>query len=137
MDVFLKWWVSGLSACPERMMSASGSPGGNPMVKQLSLRVASAAGLFALALFLLGIAPFLSVDAGLTGMAPAVSVDRSLKGDRLPRSDPAISGMPDWQAEFDIQPRIQPRAQIPLGCDPVFSTIQAPAVANVYRRCLT
>jgi hypothetical protein len=112
------------------------------MAKQLSLRMASAVGLFALALFFLGIAPFLSVDValtgvGLTGTAPAVSVDRSLKGDRLPLSHPAISEMPDWQAEFDIQPRTQPRAQIPLGCDPVFSPIQAPAAANVYGRCLT
>jgi hypothetical protein len=107
------------------------------MAKQLSLRMASAIGLLALALFFLGIDPFLSVDAGLTGAAPAVSVDRSLKGDRLPLSHPAISYMPDWQAEFDIRPRTQPRAQIPLGCDPVFSPIQAPAAANVYGRCLT
>jgi hypothetical protein len=99
--------------------------------------MASAVGLVALALCFLGIAPFLSVEAGLTGTAPAVSVDRSLKGDRLPLSNPAISGMPDWQAEFDIQPRTQPRAQIPIGCDPVFSPIQAPAAANIYRRCLT
>jgi hypothetical protein len=107
------------------------------MAKQLSLRMASAAGLLVLALLFLGIAPFLSVDAGLTGMAPAISVDRSLKGDRLPLSNPAIADLPNWQAEFDVQPRAQPRAQIPLGCDPAFSPIQAPAAANVYRRCLT
>lgn len=107
------------------------------MAKQLSLRMASAVGLLALALFLLGIDPFLSGDAGRTGAAPAVSVDRSLKGDRLPLSHPAIFDLPDWQAEFDFQPSTQPRARIPFGCDPVFSPIQAPAAANVYRRCLT
>jgi hypothetical protein len=110
------------------------------MAKQLSLRMASAVGLLVLALCFLGIDPFLSADTGspgATGVTPAVSVDRSLKGDRLPLSHPAIFDLPDWQAEFDIQPNSHPRAGMPFGCDPVFSPIQAPAAANVYRRCLT
>lgn len=104
------------------------------MAKQLFLRATGAIGIFALALFFLGINPFLSIGAGLSVSSPAISVNRTLKGDRLPIADPATAFVPDWQSEFRTT---QPQAQMPFGCDAAFSTIFAPATSNVYRRCMT
>jgi hypothetical protein len=97
------------------------------MAKALFVRTASAAGLLALALFFVGVDPFLSAGADLTG-APAVN--RSLKGDRLPVIKPAIA--PDWQNEFGAKPR----AQIPFACDAAFSTISSSLAVNSYGRCM-
>jgi hypothetical protein len=105
------------------------------MVKQLFVRMVSAAGLLALALFFVGVDPFLSVGAGLTSPSPAISIDRSLKGDRLPIS--AAAFWPDWQSEFGSWPSLPPRAQMPFACDAAVSTILAPLADNVYRRCMT
>jgi hypothetical protein len=99
------------------------------MAKIVLLRMASAAGLIALALFFVGVDPFLSTGAGFPARTPAVSVDRSLKGDRLDIA-------PDWQSAFGSQPGTQPRAQMPFACDPAFSPIFSSASANVYRRCM-
>jgi hypothetical protein len=99
------------------------------MAKVLMLRLASAAGLVALAFLFVGVDPFLSAGAGLTSRTPAVSVNRALKGDRL------MTG-PDRQSDFAAKPSAQPRAQIPFGCDPAFSPIFSPAAANVYGRCM-
>ncbi len=102
------------------------------MAKQLIFRVTGAAGLFALALFFLGVAPFLS--AGASPNNP-VSVDRSLKSDRLPVSHEAAA-VPDWRYVFSaFNPG--PRAQMPFACDAAFSTISSPAAANFFGRCLT
>jgi hypothetical protein len=106
------------------------------MAKQLFVRTASAAGLVALALFFLGVDPFLSAGAVFNNGAP-ISVDRSLKGDRLPVADPAIAYAPDWQNEFGAVPRAQPTAQMPFGCDAAFSTITAASASNIYRRCMS
>jgi len=109
------------------------------MAKALSLRMASAAGLLALAgFFAVGIDPFLSAAADQATMAPATSapamtVNRAMKGDRLPLVPPAAF-TPD-QGNRTV-PQSQPQAQMPFACDPAFSTIQVRRSANVYRRCM-
>lgn len=94
------------------------------MAKVLVVRIASAAGLLALALLFVGAVPFLDAGANSSGMTPPVSVNRTLKGDRLP------------VALERQRPSEQPHARMPFACDPAFSPIVAPAAANVYRRCM-
>ena len=107
------------------------------MAKTLSLRMASAAGLVALAgFFAVGIDPFLSAAADQatiapTTAAPAMTVNRAMKGDRLPLVPPAAF-TPD-QGNRAVP---QPQAQMPFACDAAFSTIQVRRSANVYRRCM-
>lgn len=105
------------------------------MVRQLILRAAGAAGLLTLALFFVGVDPFLSAGAGLA-KTPAISVNRALKGDRLPLSSPALVNLPNWQNEFGNLRNPQPQAQKPFACDPAFSPIFASKAANFYGRCL-
>ena len=120
------------------------------MAKHVFIRMASAAGVLTLALFLLGLDPFLafapSAGAVFNG-TPSQPVNRTLKGDRLPM--PALAAfktkdwVPDWQGQFNDEfkslPPVQSasRAQIPVGCDPAFSPISSPRLAGVYRRCMT
>jgi hypothetical protein len=104
------------------------------MVSQLYFRMASAAGLLALAFVLLGLDPFLSDPAA--GTTPSVTVDRSLKGDRLPISNSTLLNAPDWRSEFSARPSNDSHAQMPVGCDGAFSSISLPQNANVYRRCM-
>jgi hypothetical protein len=102
------------------------------MARQFLVRLAGAAGVFALASFFVGVAPFLS--AGATSTTP-ITVDRTFKTDRLPVSHEAVV-VPDWRFEFSaFNP--QPRAQMPFACDAAFSTISSPAAANFFGRCVT
>jgi hypothetical protein len=103
---------------------------------QVFLRMVSAAGLLTLALFFVGIDPFLSAGADLTGKAPGITVNRALKGDRLPLTVPTVVDTPDWQTEFTNLRKQQTQAEKPFACDPAFSPIFVKAT-NVYRRCLT
>jgi cbb3-type cytochrome oxidase subunit 3 len=101
------------------------------MTKTVLVRLAGAAGLLALALFFVGLGPFLSAGASPTN---PISVDRSFKADRLPVSHQAAV-LPDWAYEFSaFNP--QARAQKPFACDPAFSTIASQAAANFFGRCL-
>jgi hypothetical protein len=102
---------------------------------QLFLRMASLAGLLTLALFFVGIDPFLSAGADLTGKASPITVNRALKGDRLLLTAPTVVDAPDWPAQFDNLRKPQIQAQKPFACDPAFSPIFVKAT-NVYRRCL-
>jgi len=104
---------------------------------KLSLRIASALGLTALALFLLGFLPFsgdptAEVDVAAKRM-PLFSVNREFKGDRLPISNvpPAISRSGSRLRQSEKPDRI------PVGCEASFSPISAPQLAHVYGRCLT
>ncbi|MGO9045617.1 MAG: hypothetical protein ACLQFW_01835 [Xanthobacteraceae bacterium] len=54
-----------------------------------------------------------------------LSVDRAFKGDRLPLAADKIRA-PASSAQ---------REKIPLGCDPAFSAISSPLLANIFRRC--
>jgi hypothetical protein len=102
------------------------------MARQLFVRIAGVLGATSLALFFVGLIPFLGVGptagAGLSAGPPAFTVNREFKGDRLPlpsQINSAVSrNMPVPQA-------------VPVGCDPAFSPISAPRLAYVYGRCVT
>jgi hypothetical protein len=101
------------------------------MAKQMLVRLAAAAGLLALAVFFVGLDPFLSAGASQTS---PISVDRTFKTDRLPASHQAVV-VPDWRYEFSaFNPQL--RAQMPFACDAAFSTISSRAAANFFGRCL-
>jgi hypothetical protein len=105
-------------------------------IRALLVRMASAVGLIALSLFLVGLIPFLSagpsVGASFPAKAPATSVNREFKGDRLPLPSGGNSAF----SKNDAQ-RLQDAKQIPDGCDPAFSLITTPRLSNVYGRCTT
>jgi hypothetical protein len=105
--------------------------------------MATAVTILVLAFLLVSLYPFLadapSAGSWLDGAASTVPVDRALKGDPLaPAKSPDY--VPDFNFEFDALPHsdpiTRPRAQMPVGCDPVFSQIFAsPQRPNIYRRC--
>jgi hypothetical protein len=101
----------------------------------LMIRIASAFGAAALAVFFLGFLPLLddlTAGAGMAKRTPPFSVNRELKGDRLPTSNvtPAASrsGSSLEQSEPD---------RIPVGCEGSFSPISTPQFAHVFGRCMT
>jgi hypothetical protein len=98
------------------------------MAKQMLVRLAGAAGLLALAVFFIGLDPFLSAGASPTR---PISVDRTFKADRLPASHQAFA-VPDWRYEFSA---FNPQPQA-FACDAAFSTISSRAAANFFGRCL-
>ena len=90
----------------------------------------------ALASFLAGFVAFPS----LPNSAPlwltahrSVSVDRTLKGDRLPFS--ATLSKSHELGSPAVPEHLQSRAKIPVGCEAAFSSISAPRLANIFRRC--
>lgn len=104
---------------------------------QVFLRMASAAGLLTLALFFVGVDPFLSAGANLA-KTPTITVNRALKGDRLQLTVPTVVDAPSWQNEFNNLrgTQSQTQAEKPFACDPAFSPIFVKKT-NVYGRCLT
>jgi hypothetical protein len=67
----------------------------------------------------------------------SVQVDRTLKGDRLAIAGyPRDGSVPRVNTER-VRPQPKPSRETPVGCDPLFSPISAPALAHLYRRCLT
>ncbi len=113
------------------------------MFPLLSVRIASVTGLFLLALFTAGLISLPSfqttASAGLSTTKPAPFVNRARKGDRLPIAKPIVA---PGEFGFPASPVTPLRApigarKIPPGCDPAFSPISSPLLANVYRRCIT
>ncbi len=104
------------------------------MTRILFVRCAGALGVTALALFFVGLIPFLSAEptAG-AGFTPVFSVNHAYKGDRLPLLSDINSAS---RNNVFSQRRLQP-AKIPVGCDPAFSPVSAPRLAHVYGRCAT
>jgi hypothetical protein len=88
----------------------------------------------------LGLLAMGSIAVSLTsqGNPGAASVNRALKGDRLPVARPSPTR---FDTRDMITERPQPQQNIqrdaPVGCDPLFSPISSPALAHLYRRCLT
>lgn len=103
------------------------------MVKLMFARIAGGLGLVSLALFFVGLIPFLIADptasAGLAGRTSSHSVNREFKGDRLP--------IPDANLIPKNARRVQHPGEIPVGCDASFSPITAPRLAYIYGRCTT
>jgi hypothetical protein len=104
------------------------------MAKVLFARIAGALGVASLAIFFLGLIPFLSADpsagAGLIAK-PAFSVNRELKGDRLPTPSETNRAV----SRNELRPRTV--REIPVGCDPSFSPVTAPQLAYIFGRCTT
>jgi hypothetical protein len=103
---------------------------------KLSIRIAGAFGITALALFFVGLIPFIadpSVGAGIAAKAPSFSVNRQFKGDRLPVSK-APSVMPQG---LSTQQQSSKPAKIPVGCEGAFSPISSPRLAHILGRCMT
>ncbi len=109
------------------------------MARPVFVRVAAALGVTSLALFFVGVIPFLSAGptagAGFTATTTAVSVNREFKGDRLPLPSDVNSGVS--QTETGSQRRARTPDEIPFGCDASFSAISSPRLADVYGRCMT
>lgn len=86
-----------------------------------------------LALFTASFISFPSFPStGMFTSGPAPSVNRLLKGDRLP-------SVAVWQHELGspalpVSPAS--REKVPLGCEAAFSSISAPQLANIVRRCV-
>jgi hypothetical protein len=107
------------------------------MAKQLLFRMASAAGLLALALFFVGADPFLSASADLSN---TFSVNRSLKADKLPVS--LVTGQNPSRNNASGAGKSEPRAKsepqgaMPFACDAAFSMISSSAASNYFGRCI-
>jgi hypothetical protein len=105
----------------------------------LFLRFGGALGATALAVFFIGLIPFIgaepSVGAGFSARTPAVVVDRTFKGDRLPMPteiNKAVSrGGPDVRQGTGMP------EDVPLGCDSAFSPVASPRLAYYFGRCAT
>jgi hypothetical protein len=103
---------------------------------KLSFRIAGALGITALALFFVGLIPFIAdptVGAGIAAKAPSFSVNRQFKGDRLPVSTaPSVTPRGLSTQEQSSKP-----AKIPVGCEGAFSPISSPRLAHILGRCMT
>jgi hypothetical protein len=116
---------------------------------QLFVRIAGAFGITALALFFVGLIPFIadpSVGAGIAAKPPSFSVNRQLKGDRLPSNFAPVAsrsgvqnGVPQNGLQNDRGAQEQPLKprKIPVGCEGAFSPISSPRLAHILGRCTT
>lgn len=99
--------------------------------------------LFAFALVsTLGLLATGSIAVSLTSANhQAVSVNRALKGDRMAVTVVSRVSRDATGAREVVTDRPVPRPNIkrdaPVGCDPLFSPITTPALAHLFRRCLT
>jgi hypothetical protein len=104
--------------------------------KRMFVRIAGALGTTSLALFIVGLIPFLAADpsagAGLAVRAPAFTVDRTYKGDRLPLPSEINSAV----SRNETRPQqSQAPKEIPVGCDASFSPVSSPSLAYIFGRC--
>lgn len=114
------------------------------MLRKLFLGLASvAAASVASGLIVVVIEPVTSAGAQAWSPFP-ISVNRVLKGDRLqsdqlpmhianqPRSQSAESERSETPAPVMPAPK-----RAPVGCDPSFSPVASPSLANIFGRCTT
>jgi hypothetical protein len=106
-----------------------------PMTRFMIVRIAGALGTTFLALFFVGLIPFLaagpSAGAGLAVPSPAFTIDRTYKGDRLPLPSEINSAV----SRIEVRPQSQMPKEIPVGCDASFSPVSAPGLAHIFGRC--
>jgi len=109
------------------------------MAKLLLVRIAGALAATSLAVVFVGLVPFLaaapSAGARLIPDTAGVTVNRQFKGDRLPVVSPTNSAIS--RNEIRPRPDVLTRDNIPVGCDPAFSPVTDPRLANYYGRCAT
>ncbi len=103
---------------------------------KLFIRIAGALGITALAVFFVGLIPFIAdptVGAGIAAKAPSLSVNRQFKGDRLlPANAPSDTRRGSSTQEQSSKPQ-----KIPVGCEGSFSPISSPQLAHIVGRCMT
>jgi hypothetical protein len=108
------------------------------MARFLFVRSAGGLGIIALAVFIVGLIPFLSADptagAGHGGKDP-YTVNHEFKCDRLPLPSDTNSAVS--RTEFDLPQIARKPEEIPVGCDPAFSPVSTPRLAYFYGRCMT
>jgi hypothetical protein len=106
------------------------------MTKFLFARLAGALATTALALFIVGLVPFLdavsSAGAELATRTLPVTVDRTYKGDRLPLLAEVKPAVPRGESRSSQSPH-----EIPFACEPAFSPVSSPRLALIYGRCLS
>ena len=67
-----------------------------------------------------------------TSLGALVSVNRANKGDRLTQTSTDRPSHNSTSIEVVV-----PHKHVPLGCDPAFSPFVDPALAHIYKRCMT
>jgi hypothetical protein len=108
----------------------------------LSARIAGVVGMLSFALVaaaLVSVPSFPTTgaaSAALSRTEPAVFVNRVHKGDRLPISGPGVRRLESAPLAPQFRSPEAVQSQIPPGCDPAFSPISSPLLANVFRRCI-
>jgi len=109
------------------------------MAKLLFVRIAGALAATSLALIFVGLVPFLaaapSAGARFVPDAAGFTVNREFKGDRLPLASETNSAVS--RNEIRPRPDVLTRDEIPVGCDPAFSPVTDPQLADYYGRCAT
>jgi hypothetical protein len=107
------------------------------MLRHSRYLVACCGAVLGLASFLVGLEVSATTAASSVDQSPA-GINRTLKGDRLPlvsgKSRNAVNGPVEIKA-----PRVAPTPgpELPVGCEPVVSTIGQPPLARVAGRCLS
>jgi hypothetical protein len=101
------------------------------MSRRFFMSAASGLGIASLAMFFVGLTPFLSADPSAAPLhrTPVFSVNRAFKGDRLPIAPISAASNRTNQGRHP--------GKIPVGCDASFSPVSAPRLAYIYGRCIT
>jgi hypothetical protein len=107
------------------------------MARLLFVRIAGGLGVVSLAMFIVGLVPFLSADpsAGAIFTGGPYIVNHEFKGDRLPLPSDANSSV--TRSDFGLRQDARTPEEIPIGCDHAFSPVSAPRLAYFYGRCMT
>lgn len=95
---------------------------------RLYRRTLAAAGILALAWWVVGTAPLFATAPGLTTGTPQFAVNRFHKGDRLP-----MTRTPAVRQDLHTPQSLQSGKKLPLGCDPVMGPI---VPKSIYGRCM-
>jgi hypothetical protein len=107
------------------------------MATLLFVRITGALGVTSLALFFIGLIPFLGAvpSAGAGPETPGFTVNREFKGDRLPLVSDINAAIS--RGELRSARHSQAREEMPIGCEPAFSPVSSPRLAYYYGRCAT
>jgi hypothetical protein len=94
----------------------------------LCRRTLTAAGILALAWWVMGTAPLLATAPGLASSTPQFTVNQFRKGDRV-----RMTRTPPVRHDLHMPQSLQSGKILPLGCDPALGPI---AAESIYGRCM-
>ena len=134
------WSAWGAFRVPDRSHAGLGSAERrSPMAQYCLFAPAGALGVTALALFFLGLLPFLSAvptaGRGLRCHFARLHREPRIQGRSAAGSFRAQLGVS--RNELRLPGFRRRRSEIPFGCDPAFSPVSAPRLAYIYGRCLS